>query len=113
MIRDILKAAGVLHAQGRFLQMPDETHAVYFDDVEVIAPDRVPLRSGAVLPRIYTHNVTVEVDEPKPDDNAEAAIEAELDTRGLPWSKQDRYWLSDAQRYQVIYEFTYTAKKED
>jgi hypothetical protein len=42
----------------------------------------------------------------------EAAIEAELDARGLPWTKEDRYWLQDVRRYQVLYEFTYTNKSK-
>lgn len=110
MIKDILTAAGVEHAQGRFLRMPDGTHAVYFDDIEVIAADRVTPPTSAGLPRYYKHNVSVELYEPAPDDAAEASIEAELDAHGLPWTKQDRYWLKDVQRYQVVYEFEYTAK---
>lgn len=108
MIDKILTAAGVEHAQGRFIRMPAGTHAVYFDDIEVETADRqtdIP-RSA----RVYHHDVTVEVYEPAPDDATEAAIEAELDARGLPWTKQDRYWLEKAQQYQVIYEFSYTSK---
>ena len=109
MIKEILTAAGVEHAQGRFLQMPDGTHAVYFDDVETETADPV----GTDMPRIYHHTVSVEVYEPAPDDKAESAIEAELNARGLPWTKQDRYWLKDLQRYQVIYEFTYHTKRRN
>lgn len=108
MTEAILKAAGILHQRGRFLRMPDETHAVYTDDVTSDGSDR--LASSAGLPRIYTHDVMIELYEPKPDDRAESALEAELDTRGLLWTKQDRYWLADVQRYQVIYEFSYTTK---
>lgn len=107
MIKDILTAAGIEHARGRFLRMPDGTHAVYFDDIEVTTADR---GTAAGAPRIYTHNISVELYEAAPDDASESAIEAELDARGLPWSKQDRYWLKDVQRYQVVYEFTYTDK---
>ena len=107
MIKEILTAAGVEHKQGRFLRMPEGTHAVYFDDIEVETADRVP---SVAMPRIYHHNVTVEVYEPAPDDVTELSIESELDARGLGWSKQDRYWLKDAQRYQTVYEFAYTAK---
>lgn len=110
MIKEILTAAGVEHARGRFLHMPDGTHAVYFDDVEVTGPDRDGTADQAGLPRIRTHNVMVELYEPAPDDQAELAIEAEFDARGLPWTKQDRYWLKDLQRYQVVYELTYTTK---
>jgi hypothetical protein len=88
--------------------MPEETHVVYFDDVEVDAADRVPQQGG--LPRIYRHNVRLELYEPTPDDAAEAAIEAALDAAGLPWSKEDRYWLPDANRYQVLYEIFYITK---
>lgn len=108
MIKDILTAAGVEFAQGRFITMPKGTHAVYFDDVETETADPV---ASEGTPRIYHHNVTVELYEPAPDDAAEAAIEAELDARALPWSKQDRYWLKDLQRYQVIYETTYHNKR--
>lgn len=107
MINDILTAAGVEYKQGRFLRMPEGTHAVYFDDVEVETADRV---ASVRMPRIYHHNVTVEVYEPAPDDTTEHAIEAELDARGLSWSKQDRDWLKDSQRYQTVYEFAYTSK---
>lgn len=107
MIREILTATGVEYAQGRFIRMPEGTHAVYFDDIEVETVDPV---ASEVMPRIYHHNVTVEVYEPTPDDASETAIEAELDARGLPWTKQDRYWLKDLQRYQIVYEFEYTSK---
>lgn len=110
MVNEILTAAGVKYAQGRFIRMPAGTHAVYFDDIEVIAADRVTPPTAAGLPRIYTHNVMVEVYEPAPDDPAETRIETELDARGISWTKQDRYWLNDLQRYQTVYEFTYTAK---
>jgi hypothetical protein len=52
----------------------------------------------------------VELYEPHPDDEAEQAIESALDARGIPWTKEDREWLQDVQRYQVIYSFTYITK---
>ena len=106
MIREILTAAGVEHAQARFIRVPAGTYAVYFDDIEVTTADCAPV--GA--PRIHTHSVTVEVYEPAPDDTTETAIEAELDARALAWTKQDRFWLKDLQRYQTVYETTYTTK---
>lgn len=110
MIKDILAAAGVNHRQGRFTSPPADTYAVYFDDISTDGADRVRLDTPGKLPRIYQHDVRIELYESKSDDEAEAAIEAELDTRGLAWSKEDRYWLQDVQRYQVLYEFTYTEK---
>lgn len=109
MINDILTRAGVLYQHGRFLRMPAETHAIVFDDITSSGADRVPTLSTRG-PRILTHDVTVELYEPTPDDATEQAIEAELDAAGVEWSKQDRYWIADAQRYQVIYELSYTEK---
>lgn len=102
MVNEILTAAGVLHRRGRFLRLPEETHAVWFDDITADGPDGIN--------RIFTHDIMVELYEAAPDDAAETAIETELNARGLPWTKQDRYWLPDVQRYQVIYELTYITK---
>lgn len=102
MIKTILDAAGVPFRRSRFLQPPKGTYAVYMDDVATDGPDGIN--------RIFNHDVTVEVYEAKPDDEAEAAIEAALDAQGLHYTKQDRYWLQTEQRYQVIYEFSYIIK---
>lgn len=112
MIREILRASGVEYAQGRFIQRPAGTYAIYFDNIEVDSADPVTPPTEAGLPRIYNHDVMVEVYEPVPDDKTEAAIEAELDARGIPWTKQDRYWLKDLLRYQTVYEFSYTNKSK-
>ena len=103
MINEILTATGVPFRRSRFLKPPAETYAVYMDDVSADGPDGIN--------RIFTHDITLEVYEPAPDDAAEAAIEAAIDAQGLQWEKQDRYWLQDEQRYQVIYEFSYIVKK--
>lgn len=111
IIKNILTAAGVLHRRGRFPAPPPGTYAVYFDDVSADGADPVHRSVPGGLPRIYQHDARVELYEPKPDDAAEAAIEAELDARGISWTKEDRYWLQDVQRYQVLYDFSYTIKK--
>lgn len=103
MIKTILTAAGIEFRQTRFPSPPAGTYAVYMDDVSTDGPD--------YLNRIYTHDYTIEVYEPTPDDAAEQAIEAAIDAAGLRWTKQDRYWLQSEQRYQVIYEFTYIEKR--
>lgn len=102
MVETILQAAGLPFRRSRFLKPPAKTYAVYMDDVNTDGPDGQN--------RIFTHDITVEVYEPKPDDATEAAIEAAIDAQGLRWTKQDRYWLQDVQRYQVIYEFSYIVK---
>ena len=110
MITDILTAAGIQYRRGRFPSPPANTYAVYFDNISGEGADLVPISAGEHLPGIQHHDIMVEVYEPTPDDAVEASIEAELTARGFSWSKQDRYWLQDVQRYQVIYEFSYTTK---
>lgn len=113
MTEELLTAAGVQHRRARFPRPPSETYAVFFDDVEVEGADPVAPPVAEALPRIYTHNVRVEVYEPKPDDKTETAIEAALDATGYPWTKADRIWVQDVQRYQVLYEITYTTKRRN
>lgn len=103
MTEEILTAAGIRHKKARFVRLPEGPHAVWFDDVTADGPDGYN--------RIFTHDVTVELYTPKPDPGTEAVLEAQLDARGLPWTKQGCYWLDDVQRYQTIYEFTYITKK--
>lgn len=110
MLDEILTAAGVKHRQARFPQPPADTYAVYFDDVTTEGADRVSLPPGDRRPAIRHHSCRVELYEPKPDPASEKAIEAELDAWGLDWTKEDRYWLQDVQRYQVLYTFDYTDK---
>lgn len=103
MIEEILRAANIPGEEARFPDPPPVTYAVWFDDVSTDGPDG--------MNRIFTHNVTIELYEPTKDDAAETALEAELNTRKLRWTKQARYWLSSALRYQVIYEFSYIVKQ--
>lgn len=103
MVKEILTAAGVEHRRGRFVKPPAGTYAVWMDDITTDGPDGMP-------PRIFYHDVTVELYENKPDDVAEAAVEAAIAAAGLRWTKQDRYWIQSEQLYQVIYEFSYIVK---
>lgn len=103
MVKEILTAAGVEHRRGRFVKPPAGTYAVWMDDITTDGPDGMP-------PRIFFHDVTVELYEGKPDDVAEAAVEAAIAAAGLRWTKQDRYWIQSEQLYQVIYEFSYIVK---
>ena len=104
MVDKILTQAGVKYREARYMEKPlPDTYAVYFDDREASGADDV----GGLI----THNITIEVYETRPDDATEAAIERALDAQGLEWTSQARYWLTDEQRYQVIYEFTYIEKR--
>lgn len=102
MIKEILTASGVLYAETQFMRTPSKTYAVYMDEVDVDGPD--------YQNRIFRHDITVELYEFKPDPEAEAAIERELNARGIKWHKQPRYWISTITQYQVIYEFSYIEK---
>lgn len=103
MINEILKPTGIPFKETMFPRaVPDKTYAVYHDVVDVDGADYEN--------RIFTHNITIELYEPKVDAKAEVAIEDQLNAKGIKWTKQARYWIPEAQRYQVIYEFTYTIK---
>ena len=104
MVNKILTAAGIPYRRGRFVGARTPTYAVYTDDVASDGAD------GAAFPRVVTHAITVELYEGSPNDAAEAAIERAITEAGLPWEKQDRYWLQSEQQYQVVYEFEYTEK---
>lgn len=104
MIPEMLAAAGIKERGSRFIKPPDGTYAVWFDDIDTDGPDGMP-------PQIFKHSVTIELYEPKKDAAAEAALEAEMGTRGLHWTKQDRLWIQSEQMYQTIYEFDYTEKR--
>ena len=106
MIDTIMTASGIPYREGRFLNPPAGTYAVTFDDQEVGGPDPFP-----GVPRIIRHDVMLELYEPKPDPDAETALESSLTAQGLHWTKQARYWLQNVQRYQVIYEFSYNEKR--
>lgn len=104
MVTEILKKAGVKFRQSRYTAKPlPDTYAVYFDDREANGADGINC--------LITHNITIEVYESKSDSAVETAIEAALDSFGLEWSSQARYWIAEEQRYQVIYEFTYIEKR--
>ena len=103
MINKILKNAGVKYKHTRFPSPPTGTYAVYMDDMDSDGPDGINI--------LITHFCTVEVYLSASDDTTERAIEKAIDKEGLKWKKQDRYWLQDVQRYQVVYEFTYIEKR--
>lgn len=103
MVNKILTAAGVPYRRGRFTAKAPATYIVYMDDITTDGPDGHPW--------IRQHDITVELYENKPDDAAEAAVEAAISAAGLNWTKQDRYWLQTEQLYQVLYNFTYYEKR--
>ena len=113
MIPQILAAAGIKERGSRFAKPPAGTYAVWFDDTDTDGPDRLP--PGAfkygMPPAAIKHAARLEVYEPKKDDAALAALEAQLSARGLHYTKHDRLWIQSEQMYQTIYEFSYTEKR--
>ena len=98
----MLAGTGIPFRRARFPAPPAGSYIVYTDDIRTDGPDGIPA--------LLTHALTLELYEAVPDDAAEAAVETAIAARGLQWDKQDRYWLQDAQRYQVVYEFEFTEK---
>lgn len=103
MISQLLKAAKIPAKEGRFVDPPAGTYGIYFDEVNTDGPDGFNW--------ILTHDGTVELYEPRKDDEAEKALESQLDAQGIRYHKQSRYWLDDVQRYQVVYEFTFIERR--
>ena len=104
MVKEILAAAGIQERGNRFVKPPAGTYAVWFDDIDTDGPDGEP-------PRIFKHSVSLELYEPKKDDAARAALEAQMSARRLHWTRQDRLWIQSEQMYQTVYEFSYTEKR--
>lgn len=107
MVNKILQGAGFVlnqtYRETRFLKPPATTYAVFNDTKTVRGPDNVNA--------LTEHEVNIELYEYSPDPTAEAAIETQLDLYGQEYIKQNRYWINEAQLYQVIYEFTYIEKR--
>ena len=103
MVEIILSAAAIPSRPARFPDPPPGTYGVYFDEVTADGADGYNC--------IFTHDCMVELYEPTQDAAAEAVVEGELNARGIPGTKQTRYWLDTVQRYQVIYEFSYIEKR--
>lgn len=102
MTETMLNAAGIKNKETRFPAPPPGTYAVWMEDINADGPDG--------FNRIFTHDATVELYAPTPDPKAEAAFEKQLDTAGLHYEKQPRYWLQTERLYQTIYEYTYITK---
>lgn len=106
MIKTILQAASIPAWPVQCSNPPEETYALYFDDVEVDGSDGLEVL-------LLRHAAMVELYAPTLDDAlaAETTFESQLLAHGLRWTKQATYWLKDVQRYQTIYEFDFTEKR--
>ena len=103
MVVDILKSVEIPFRRTRFLNPPSGTYAVYMDDIETMGGDHIV--------GIYHHQITIELYESGIDELSEEKLQTALAELGIQFEKQDRFWLQDTQRYQVIYEFDYYEKR--
>lgn len=103
MIEDLLRVVPGGAWPERCPAPPAADHAVYFDDVDADGPD---LRN-----MFFRHNVTVELYELTRDSATSAAFEAELNARGIRWTKTTRRWQKSIQKYLTIYDLSYIEKE--
>ena len=106
MVKEILTLAGFVEGktfkETRFLKPPKTTYAVYMDSYERRGADNLNL--------IKEHDYTIELYAYKADHESEVSIESVLDTLGIAYEKEPRYWIQEEQLYQVVYSFTYIEK---
>ena len=91
------------YKETKFKNPPKEDYCVWNDSKSVYGADRKNL--------IEEHNISIELYEYSPNDSLEEQIEARFDSLGIPYDKQERYWLDDEKLYQIVYEFSYLQKK--
>lgn len=106
MVRKVLTLAGFVEGktfkETRFLKPPKETYAVYLDLYSARGSDNSN--------ELKEHNYTIELYSNKADSEAENRIENSLNSLGIRYVKDPRYWLLEEELYQVIYQFDYTEK---
>lgn len=106
MVVKVLTAAGFVEnetfKETRFLKPPKSTYAVYMDSYECRGADGLNL--------IKDHDYTIELYSYVPDPDAEKRLENTLDSFGLAYEKQERYWIQEEQLYQTIYQFNHIEK---
>lgn len=106
MVKRVLTGAGFVEGktfkETRFLKPPKTTYAVYMDSFTRRGADGLNL--------IKDHDYTIELYSYTPDPEAEAKIEEALDSLGLEYDKDDRYWIQEEQLYQVVYTFRFIEK---
>lgn len=106
MVKEILARAGFVEnktfKECRFLKAPTVTYCVYLDSYESRGADDVNL--------IKEHSYSIELYSYTPDPEAEKRLETILDSRGIVYTKNNKYWLESEGLYQVIYDFDYIEK---
>ena len=106
MVKKILTGAGFVDGETftetQFISPPRTTYAVYHDSFTRRGADGLNL--------IKEHSYTIEVYSEFGDPEAEARIEATLDSYGIEYDKDDRYWIQSEQMCQTVYTFNFIEK---
>lgn len=104
MIHKILNGV-VPYKPVRFLQPPQETYAVYFDDIDYYGADEyIALERHAVRIELYSETI---------DTAVEQQIIDKLINLHLEFNIQERTWLDTEQLYMAVFYFEYIGKKEE
>lgn len=106
MVKTVLEKAGFVEnktfKETRFLKPPTVTYCIYEDAIE--------RRGGDGYNCIIEHDYTIEMYQYEPDKDAEKRIENALDSLGIEYTKQPRYFIQEEGLFQIIYEFEYITK---
>lgn len=106
MVKKILTGAGFVEGETftetQFLSPPDTTYAVFLDSFTRRGADGLNL--------IKEHTYTIELYSEFGDPEAEARIEAMLDSFGIEYDKDERIWIQSEQLYETVYQFTIIEK---
>lgn len=104
-ILEILEASGLPYRKTKYVSPPKAaSYLVWSDERSNIGPDMCPSA-------LREHSITIELYEYKPDETAEAQLEAVLDAACIEWSCSDRIWIEKEQIYEVVYSFKFTEKR--
>lgn len=104
VVADILDKTGIINKETRFIKPPDKTYAVYHRSMH--------RRGSDERNRITEEDCTIELYAYEKDCESESLIEAELESRGIEYDRQERIWIDEEHLYQTIYEFTVMWKEE-
>lgn len=106
MVKRVLTGAGFVEDETfnetKFITPPNTTYAVFHDSFTRRGADGMNL--------LKEHSYTIELYSEFEDPDAEARIEATLDSFGIEYDKADRYWIQSEQLYQVVYTFDFIEK---
>lgn len=103
MVDNIFKGTNIPYKETRFNKAPSTTYAIYTDSIN--------RRGGDTKNFLVDHRIFIELYSSSLDLESEEKLETNLDAYVMNYNKSERVWLKDEQKYQVIYDFSYTEKR--